>query len=541
MDYGGKILQELEMTKKKLTSQQQDGLDFIVHDRGDLILKACAGTGKTFELIEMIKCVRDKRTFLGAFNRNIADELQKKVEEVGFDRTKVFANTLHSAGIGAWRKLYPNVQVKGDKNWDIIERLRADDPEDHPHRKMGYFVDALVSLAKQKAIGFLDRIDDRNAWYEIVEHFDLEEKLEAVPNNGGEYDLVEMGIDFAIRVYRESIKLNPKVVDFDDMLFAPLIGNARVYTYDFVMIDEAQDTNNARRALAIKMLKPHTGRLIAVGDPKQAIYGFTGADSDSLDLIQSTRNAKVLPLTVTFRCGKNIVNLAKQWVPEIEAHESNPDGIVRSVPLHGYKVNEGTATEEYVPGFWDEKITPDDAILCRNTRPLVETAYGLLRRGIACRVAGQEIGEGLIALANRWKIKNLGTLRDKLRDHMTREIQKWQAAGRESMAMTIEDKIETLICLIDNLMSDNKTDVKDLVEFIKNLFGDPKKGEVKKVVTLMTIHKSKGLEWKKVYLLGRNKFMPSKWAIKDWQLEQEYNLMYVAVTRAMSELVEVKF
>jgi ATP-dependent exoDNAse (exonuclease V) beta subunit len=59
-------------------------------------------------------------------------------------------------------------------------------------------------------------------------------------------------------------------------------------------------------------------------------------------------------------------------------------------------------------------------------------------------------------------------------------------------------------------------------------------------VTLSTIHKAKGREWPKVFLLGRNRYMPSKYATQDWQLDQEKNLIYVAVTRAQEELIEVR-
>jgi DNA helicase-2/ATP-dependent DNA helicase PcrA len=66
---------------------------------------------------------------------------------------------------------------------------------------------------------------------------------------------------------------------------------------------------------------------------------------------------------------------------------------------------------------------------------------------------------------------------------------------------------------------------------------DPKKP--RNAVTLSTVHKSKGREWPRVFLLGQEKYMPSKYARQAWQLEQEMNLIYVAYTRAMSELIFV--
>jgi len=57
---------------------------------------------------------------------------------------------------------------------------------------------------------------------------------------------------------------------------------------------------------------------------------------------------------------------------------------------------------------------------------------------------------------------------------------------------------------------------------------------------LCTVHRSKGREWDRVFLVGRNQYMPSKYAKKEWEFKQEENLMYVAVTRAKKELVEVE-
>ena len=75
------------------------------------------------------------------------------------------------------------------------------------------------------------------------------------------------------------------------------------------------------------------------------------------------------------------------------------------------------------------------------------------------------------------------------------------------------------------------------MEFIRGLFEDTTGPQ--QVLTLSTVHKSKGREWSHVVLWGRNAFMPSKYARKDWQADQEKNLMYVAVTRAMCRLTEV--
>ncbi len=93
--------------------------------------------------------------------------------------------------------------------------------------------------------------------------------------------------------------------------------------------------------------------------------------------------------------------------------------------------------------------------------------------------------------------------------------------------------------LAQQLIGEGKGKVSDLVEFIQGMFGDTKIGQKPKCLTLATAHKSKGREWKRVYILGQSKYMPSKWARKDWQMAQEINLQYVATTRAQREIIDV--
>jgi DNA helicase-2/ATP-dependent DNA helicase PcrA len=76
-----------------------------------------------------------------------------------------------------------------------------------------------------------------------------------------------------------------------------------------------------------------TGRLVAVGDRNQAIYGFTGADSDALDLIAKAVNATLFPLTVSHRCPKLVIIEAQRYVSHIEASPSAPLGEVTAVQM----------------------------------------------------------------------------------------------------------------------------------------------------------------------------------------------------------------
>ena len=76
-----------------------------------------------------------------------------------------------------------------------------------------------------------------------------------------------------------------------------------------------------------------------------------------------------------------------------------------------------------------------------------------------------------------------------------------------------------------------------LATLIAGLFAD--NIDPAKMVTLCSSHRSKGLEWDTVYLLGRDELMPSPFARQAWQMDQEVNLIYVSITRAKKTLVHV--
>lgn len=461
-----------------------------------------------------------------AFNKDISEDIKLKLSKVG--NKNATASTFHSVGLSSWKNVAPKCQVKFDKVATIVKSFSIDD-NDFYAKSVGIICRA-VSIAKQSAFGYLTEANDELAWATLIEHHGIADDLPLDKGEDQTYKLIEA----SIKVYKKSLSICRDVIDFDDMLLAPLVFGAKFWQKDWVLVDEGQDTNAARRAIALKLMKPKTGRLIVVGDNRQAIYGFTGADSSAMDLIKDELQSSELYLTVTYRCPKAVVFEANKLVPDLVAHESAPEGIVRCLPM---KIKNGDKETNW---FEIEPPAATSAILCRNTKPLIQQAYSFLKFGIGCRVEGREIGEGLIALANRWKgVSTLSQLSDKLYDFQMKEMQKWLEKGLEQKAQAIEDKVGALQACIEKLTADGKNSVIDLVQSIRSLFGDSKPGEIPKVVTLSTIHKSKGREWNTVYLLDRAGTLPSRYARKPWQQDQEANLEYVAITRSKNELIDL--
>lgn len=266
--------------------------------------------------------------------------------------------------------------------------------------------------------------------------------------------------------------------------------------------------------------------LLFVGDRNQAILGFTGADNDAMDLISRDFNCASLPLTVTRRCSKAVVRRAQTLVPSYRAHSSNPEG------------SDTTITEDE---FFDATllIPGEDAVICRNTAPLVRAAYKLIARGVPAHVEGRDIGIDLVQFVKRFrKAKTVLQLRDALKANLDKQVENLTKEKKDHAIEALVEQTDTIYAIMETLPEHASIEV--LIQDIENLFADTPSGQKANKVVLMTAHRSKGLEFRRVFGWGRDHYFPSPFAKLDWQLEQENHLMYVLYTRAIMDYVDVK-
>ena len=244
-----------------LPTPQQNALRHAIETQaGSLELSAKAGSGKTTTLVWATQFMTGSVALL-AFNKKIATELQSRITD-----SRITAGTFHSFGYKCWRSVAPKCRLDEKKMDQIVPDQYHYDPA------LRRAMLKLISLAKQH---LLTPESPHADWQHLIEHYALETEQELVPD-----------IAFARQYLATSIAQCAMRVDFDDMIYAPVSQHVGCGRYDWVLIDEAQDTNAARRGLALQMLRPG-GRLIAVGDEHQSIYGFTGADSDAMALIEA--------------------------------------------------------------------------------------------------------------------------------------------------------------------------------------------------------------------------------------------------------------
>lgn len=477
----------MSTTIRTWSAYQTPIFEFVANGTGNGSVNAVAGSGKSATIKEAFKRVCGEAIFL-AFNKAIADELKK---------AGVNGRTFHSLC------MMPVMRAKGvrDPEMNKLRKLCEQTWSGDDVRIYGAFAQRMVGLARGLGIGCLVP-DTEMAWIQMSEHHDIE-----VDSDEGEFGR-------AIELARNLLDLSnaSPMVDFDDMLYFAVKDGITLPKFDFVFVDEAQDTNAIQRAVLRKIMRPGA-RIVAVGDPAQAIYGFRGSDSNSMRLLEDEFNCTRFPLSISYRCPKSVVRYAQQWVPHIEAAPGKGEGLVVD---HGYE--------------WKvEDFRAGDLVVSRKTSPLLTLAYRCIRANVPATVMGREIGQGLKVLVKKMNARGIDALQTKLEAFLERETEKLRAKKDDARIEALEDKVGSLLFLIDSLREGKRT-IPDLEAGIDYLFAN--KADA---VILATIHKSKGLEASRVWWLNRSE-CPAKWAKQDWQKEQELNLCYVAATRAEDEL-----
>lgn len=417
----------------------------------NILVSALAGTGKT-TLIKMIDAQLGGRNLYLVFNRRNADEAKEKL--------KCEVSTFNSFG----NSLVPRkAKLNKYKAYNILEQIH----DSKTATKFGARVSRLVSLFRSHCC----RVDIPT----LCDKYDIEvdDKL----------------LSITYSVMREWY--DDRTINFDDQLWYPVYYDVTFPTYDTVYVDECQDLNPVKIEI-VKRLHDRGARIIAVGDAKQAIYGFAGADTEALETLSKIISFKTLPLNLNYRCSRAVIREAQKIVPEIEYHDGAAEGQVKKV----------------------EEINPKegDFVLCRTTLPLIKECTRLLKRGIKATVLGKEIADGLKNI-----VKNLKTSLD---EWFVKE--KARLISRKRRTDLLEDQYETLSYLMEDGSSNE-----EVISKLDKLFDDKIAG-----VTLMTAHKSKGLEAENVWIISRSLFPHPKAT----DLTQEQNLEYVAVTRAKHNL-----
>lgn len=491
---------------------QQAIYTFLETGTGNAIVEAVAGSGKTTTILECCNRIpKGKTSIMLAFNKTIAEELKAR---------GVNARTFHSLTYSPVMNSRKTNNVETNKLRMLAKQIFSSNDA----FIYGAFMSKLVGLARNAGIGCLVA-DTEQAWQDLIDHHDLELENE----RGNMATAIEMS-----RLLLDESN-NSNYVDFDDMLYFAVKDGISLPKFDFVFVDEAQDVSAIQRAIIRKICHADT-RIVFVGDPKQSIYGFRGAGSDSIELLEKEFNCTNLPLTISYRCSANVVKEARKYVQHIEAAPNAPEGTVYKVENLKQVIENtaalcaGTSTELTPEAPADRAFTPRDLVVCRTTKPLISLAFKAMRKRIPVKIVGREIGQGLKTLIGKMRATDVDDLVVKLEAWAAREIDKAIAKQLDEKVDQLQDKLDAILCLVDGLPETGRS-IPNLLECIENLFNNNIQA-----LTLSTIHKAKGCEADRVWWLN-SEDCPSRWAKQTWQKQQELNLMYVAITRAKMELM----
>lgn len=208
----------------------------------------------------------------------------------------------------------------------------------------------------------------------------------------------------------------------------------------------------------------------------------------------------------------NIIGMAKEIVPQIEARAGAPAGVV---------------SRESVMA----DVKDGDMILCRVSAPLVKLCMQYIGRGVKAYVKGRDIGTNLINMIKKTNRKQIKDVMERLERELSRIIGKVVAkqgcteaeAKEHEMYKNYEDKLRAIEVLSEGLATSQ-----EVIDRIDMIFSDDNKNGI----CLSTIHKSKGLESDRVFIICEDKLYLKYCMTVPWMAEQERNLVYVAITRA---------
>lgn len=484
---------------------QNNIFDFVKNGTGNAVVEAVAGAAKTTTLLESYKRLpSNKKSIFLAFNKAIAEEMKKK---------DVNARTFHSLCFFPVTKHVGTNSVDTNKNRNIVRYMfegnkRSFEIYEAPIKR-------LLPILKSSGVG-ISLPDDECVYDMIMETFSIDLDYSDIDDIESKIYTRESLIKKTKQAFKMSIDEKYTYgIDFDDLLYIAVKKNLNIGKFDFVFVDEAQDTAPIQREILRKIMKSDS-RLVAVGDPYQSIYGFRGSNSESMNLIKDEFNCISLPLHISYRCPKNVVAEAQNYCSIIQCSDTAIEGNVQNLKKD-----------------WNIRIFQDgDFILSRTNAPLISLCYKLIINKIPAKVLGREIGENLINLIERLSKNDdleLFILDERLDNWCKKELKRIDKAST-SQKSSIEDRYLCIKSLIKNMNPIDK--VENLINTLRNMFDNSNA-----TITLSSIHKAKGLEAERVFWLNKDKIIKTN---QEWETLQERNMKYVAITRSKKDLFYIE-
>lgn len=365
------------------------------------------------------------------------------------------------------------------------------------------------------------------------------------------YEKADLPEDFGVISEQEKAlyeMLPANLIEFDDLIkltvklfneYPDIAENYR-QKFKYVSVDEYQDIDENQYNL-IRLLVPDDGNICAIGDPNQAIYGFRGGNSKFFNnFTEDYKDARIINLKNNYRSTESIVNASNQMIDSyniISQYDKPHEKItIHTAPTDKAEAEFVVSTIENLIGghsFFsiDSSRTDggkedfsfsDFAILYRSSMQLKPLSEALQRSGMPFVKLSDDM------LCDKKPIRNLlKSLSDdeplsSQFDHLPEEIK----SGIEDYIM------KYLKDLAQNCSSKN-----EFIHEVSLLKESDTLDERADRISLMTLHASKGLEFKCVFIVGlEDGIIPLYRAETPEEKEEERRLLYVGMTRAKQRL-----
>lgn len=456
------------------TPEQQE----IIHsEHTRTYVKAKAGTGKTTTLRSFVQ-IRKKEKFLYiVYNKSIKDNA------IGKFAPNTDIHTIHSLAYEKLGNVYKEKLSNDLKTLDIFNNL-------------DYFKDKQLESVEIATLLF-------NISKILKQFFNFSVR-----------NIEDLGIsdELTITLAKEYWEKMKNINDLDSYMTHE--GYLKLYqlsnpvlNYDYIMVDEAQDSNE----VMLEIIYKQNSKLVFVGDEDQKIYGFRGAINVFTENKYFSENVDngIYCLTESFRFGKNIANVANKLLSKYKLTT---------------EIIKGTDKEDYV-GFVDTDMPY--TIITRTNGHLFDIAYENVRKHKKIHI----IGSNDYMFSD---IKDVYYLSQGKKDLIKNEFLKTMKSYQAFKSLVEHTKMNEQKFLIKIIEKYGDNILKAIELISKNLVAEKYAD-----LTLVTAHKSKGLEFLDVKIAEdfialfdeSGHFLPID------QIEtEEINLYYVAITRSMCSL-----
>ncbi|QYY33652.1 AAA family ATPase (plasmid) [Cupriavidus pinatubonensis] len=481
--FGSTSLRPVAQAARIYTDQQRA----IIEARADIVVaEAYAGTGKTTTAVGFTEARPDLRTLYLAFNRANAKAAQGR-----FPR-HVTSMTTHAL---AYSVLSRDQRSRVENLWKPAT-IRRD----------------------MEAIGLNVRYREAAITQRILASFFASRDAEPSTAHAEEARKVLNAQDFTVeqctryagRVWAAMKDKGGQITIPHDAYLKMFVQSQPNLGYQMLVFDEAQDANPITAQL-VEMQRAFGTKLLYLGDRHQSIYAFRGATNAMEGLPD---NATVLPLTQSWRFGPKTAGIANLILSELKGETNQIEGLGSDAP-------------------WREGAPY--ALLSRTNAELIKQAVA--RRGRGVHWVGGIEGYKVHILEDAWRLRS--NQRTDIREPFIREnFSSWQEFedyGDEAK----DPEVKIIVELVDQYRH-------EIPQLVAELRANEEKFDKFADLVVATGHKAKGLEWDQVKLaddftvlekaeqsmadLGR---ADAQVAMREDGTDQELNLLYVAVTRAM--------